>query len=761
MENNNKEGHSLFIDKPRDRSKLVLGFPNYIDTICNFILHSEPRFTVGIFGEWGSGKSTLLENIKRTLEEQHSCTCAIFDAWKYEYETTQIAIPLILTIIAEIYKKNKERIDELEDQENSENQSTKEKIDRVVSGLSLNMKVGIPGLGDIGLGYDFSKINDYNQRLGFPTLRSKIEKFSLEQTKIHEGIDLIDNLVTKNPAVKGPKESEKLKLVLFIDDLDRCTPKKAAQIFEAIKVFLDKPGIVYVLGLSNKVLEKAIEINYYHFKNEIKGKDYLKKVFQLPIKIPLWERNDIEELIDSLMEEYEDDEFKKFFKSYRKLISQGVESNPREIIRFLNTYILNYQILSDAKNIDKVKLMTIQAIRLRWEWLYDAIISDKSILEEIKKYLLDDHSKPPEKSMAEAVKQNQQLANFLMEQGKIIFEIEKEEWQNYRGVAYTTEVQELIKNKNNREYYSALISDFQTLDEENENHKGKLKEIWNLVAYNEDFAGNLGYSLGPNFTNLNDKLRAKVWSLAKQNDAFAGGLGSSLGREFMTFEKEIKEKAWELAEQNDAFSTQLSYALGRDFRTLDQETITRMFEVAQKRNVFAGELGAALGRDFKTVYDRAKDKVWDLVPKNETFAVKLGYSIGENIASLDKQIQDEIWDLAKKNSTFAAKLGYFIGRNFVTLDRDLQMKVLKIAEDSDAFAADLGSTLGRDLRTLDPKVKEKVFDLVEQKQKFAEGLGKSLGRIFGTLDKETQQGVRKIADRNKKFRDNFVKFHSL
>ncbi|MHC1571844.1 MAG: P-loop NTPase fold protein [Methanosarcinales archaeon] len=39
------------------------------------------------------------------------------------------------------------------------------------------------------------------------------------------------------------------RLVLFIDDLDRCLPEKTIKILEVIKLFLDLPGSVCILSV--------------------------------------------------------------------------------------------------------------------------------------------------------------------------------------------------------------------------------------------------------------------------------------------------------------------------------------------------------------------------------------------------------------------------------------------------------------------------------------------------------------------------------
>src|SRR5215213_2162300 len=48
------------------------------------------------------------------------------------------------------------------------------------------------------------------------------------------------------------EESHESRIVVFIDDLDRCSPKKALEVFESIKVFLGIKGFVYIIGLSHE-----------------------------------------------------------------------------------------------------------------------------------------------------------------------------------------------------------------------------------------------------------------------------------------------------------------------------------------------------------------------------------------------------------------------------------------------------------------------------------------------------------------------------
>ena len=38
----------------------ILDFKQYSNTMANVIKNSDPRFSIGIYGEWGTGKTTLM-----------------------------------------------------------------------------------------------------------------------------------------------------------------------------------------------------------------------------------------------------------------------------------------------------------------------------------------------------------------------------------------------------------------------------------------------------------------------------------------------------------------------------------------------------------------------------------------------------------------------------------------------------------------------------------------------------------------------------
>jgi len=117
---------------------------------------------------------------------------------------------------------------------------------------------------------------DYEGRAGF---------LYLVESDIRDVLDLV-----------ATKDSP---LVIFIDDLDRCVPRRVAEVVEAINLSLsgDYPNCVFVLGMEPAMVAAALEVankdvieKLTHFSLESSpsplGWRFMEKIIQLPITIP-------------------------------------------------------------------------------------------------------------------------------------------------------------------------------------------------------------------------------------------------------------------------------------------------------------------------------------------------------------------------------------------------------------------------------------------------------------------------------------------
>jgi hypothetical protein len=129
----------------------------------------------------------------------------------------------------------------------------------------------------------------------------------------------------------------KRRLFVFVDDLDRCLPEDAVAALEAIKLFLNLEGCVFVLGMDRLVVEQGIAVRYE--KLQAAGFDaraYLDKIIQVPFNLPPLGERQIGRYLDQLSGAAGGG----VFALVQELIAKAAPPNPRALKRVLNALLL-------------------------------------------------------------------------------------------------------------------------------------------------------------------------------------------------------------------------------------------------------------------------------------------------------------------------------------------------------------------------------------------------------------------------------------
>ncbi|MCK4811764.1 MAG: HEAT repeat domain-containing protein, partial [Methanosarcinales archaeon] len=98
-----------------------------------------------------------------------------------------------------------------------------------------------------------------------------------------------------------------------------------------IKLFLDVPKCIFVIGVEKEVIEKGIEVRYKSKEQElpIRGQDYIEKIIQIPFVLPPIREDDMAAFIENLGIGGRE-------KGYVKIVAKGTGCNPRKVKMFLN-----------------------------------------------------------------------------------------------------------------------------------------------------------------------------------------------------------------------------------------------------------------------------------------------------------------------------------------------------------------------------------------------------------------------------------------
>lgn len=331
----------ILTDLPAEDPRL--GFEKYVSAIAAAIRGGAPaQFTIGLYGPWGKGKSSILRGIQRELEGARGIDVVPFDAWRYE-KAPNLLVPLVWRMRQTLDKGGA--------------------MSKFVSALK-NIEVEIQGVTLRG-GGDGDGEND-------PFLSA---------------LDSLSKL--------GDKLKDTERIVVLIDDLDRCSPGRVMEVIESIRILMDVPGFVFVLAIDYDVLKRAIRARY----RNIDADQFIEKIVQVPFRIP-----DLADVSGSLVSTIVPD-----WRGLRDTWFPGVTDeemdaiahlalrrNPRQIKRVVNSGMLARHISWTADSKKEILLLLASlAMQQRWpgrfqemvtaieRWQVDDGASDSDALGEV------------------------------------------------------------------------------------------------------------------------------------------------------------------------------------------------------------------------------------------------------------------------------------------------------------------------------------------------------------------------------------------
>lgn len=165
------------------------------------------------------------------------------------------------------------------------------------------------------------------------------------------------------------------RIVVFVDDLDRCNPEKALQVFESIKVFLDIKGFIFVLGLSKDAFLTLIQLKLNKMGlDNIRAEEYIRKIIQLDISIKKWTDGAIKILINNLLNNLDEDIRVKIKGGENsdnvELFKDIVELNPRQTKRLTNNLIIS---TAANKLLNITAFLVVEFVNKKWNTFYENI----------------------------------------------------------------------------------------------------------------------------------------------------------------------------------------------------------------------------------------------------------------------------------------------------------------------------------------------------------------------------------------------------
>ena len=336
--------------------------------LAELALGTRGPFTVGVYGNWGTGKTSLLHRVRAMLEarsgEGHNgprlyplIVTVFFNAWQYEREAEPLA-----HLTEAIHDAVSLRLKELQTMRGAMKEmsigwlrslhtATRAAARSAAHGLS----VGVAGtqikIGDVLDRYEklISEQQNTDSRAWKKHVSESATMAALRSLRAEE---------TLLGTVQRSTVSEVPRVVVFIDDMDRCAAADAFGVLRGIKLALAQPGFVFFLSLNPDTLRPYI----VEQTRSIRGGDddgvphaaekiYLDKLVQLPYPLRLRDEQFqrfahavIHERLADVVSTAEHDVFKRLYAALR----DSSDRNPRTLKRRINAVIVESRLAPPA-----------------------------------------------------------------------------------------------------------------------------------------------------------------------------------------------------------------------------------------------------------------------------------------------------------------------------------------------------------------------------------------------------------------------------
>lgn len=316
-----------------------------LGAVYDIIRHKNTRaaLAIAVYGDWGTGKSSAMRWLsdqlgrwsKRTSKQrgEHYRTRTVwFDPWKYT-KREDVWRGLIAEVILNTIDIHEASLPTVLNAARKFGLFLGRSFLNILSSAELTIGAKeIGGEAKVDL-EALSKIAEDYRQTAHPE-KAFLNEF---ETALREWVK--DSLADDE------------RMVIFIDDLDRCLPEVVLEVLEALKLYLNIPQIIFVVGLDSQVVESVVKHHYEkHGLGKAKAKHYLDKMFQVEVDIPPSQKlmeGYIEHQIAAMNDAadgYWSDKLTGWNESYKKIVENKIgtlaDDNPREIKRLLNSTLL-------------------------------------------------------------------------------------------------------------------------------------------------------------------------------------------------------------------------------------------------------------------------------------------------------------------------------------------------------------------------------------------------------------------------------------
>lgn len=329
------------------------------------VIENTPKnkvFTIGVFGGWGTGKSSIIRTAQDRIEKVHKKKVRFitYDAWKYANDSFRRMF--LLKVQQELKMRQTEEMSRFYQSETAEAEP-KTKLSAkgialavivvaiisivllLIPNVTIEWKIAVPTIGTLGT-FLLALLNGcfYDLKISYskPALfapeqfeecfKQMMSKCLKDTSWIKEKWeDLKDYVEEGEVSIKGLE-----KLVIVIDNIDRCPSDMAYQLLTDIKTFLsnEEYNLVFVVPVDDEALKKHLfrKLDHKNYDIDKEKEEFLRKFFNVTLRIKPHQETELHHFAHEINRENN----LGYSNETLSIVAKEFADNPRRIIQLLN-----------------------------------------------------------------------------------------------------------------------------------------------------------------------------------------------------------------------------------------------------------------------------------------------------------------------------------------------------------------------------------------------------------------------------------------
>lgn len=241
-------------------------------------------YSFGLDAEWGAGKTFFINNLLVTESHKQNIPCVIYDAFEHEKDN-DVFLSLMANILEQVQlstadSNNAAGLQEAIQDTIKSTSRVLRSVGRVVANAGSRIFLK-HSLDEIQEAFD---VDDEKFEYISDALEKEVVNFLEQRLEGGKSYKALKAEFQKNVRSLACALSNSGKILVVIDELDRCTPTHALKVLEATNHILNSEGLVFLFSYNRRQLENMVEHTY---GSGINSAVYIQKFITFSFQFPV------------------------------------------------------------------------------------------------------------------------------------------------------------------------------------------------------------------------------------------------------------------------------------------------------------------------------------------------------------------------------------------------------------------------------------------------------------------------------------------